>query len=60
MSQDDIQSFRRRAETLLMQAMTAPNDGERRRLIDLAARWHACTLIAARAQMSGEATRKAA
>ena len=45
MSQDDIHSLRRRAETLLRQAMVAGSEPERRRLIDLAARWHACALV---------------
>ena len=60
MSHDDLQSFRCRAETLLTQAMAATSDHERRRLIDLAARWHACTLMGARAEMSGDTTRQAA
>jgi len=47
MSYNDINTIRRRAELLLRQASFAETEGERRRLIDLAAHWHACTLMGA-------------
>ncbi|MGE5501775.1 MAG: hypothetical protein ACM3W4_07600 [Ignavibacteriales bacterium] len=60
MSQYDIEIFRRRAEALLRQAAVAGTEPERRRLIDLAAHWHACALMSARAMMAREEDRRVA
>jgi len=54
MSSNDINALRRRAELLLRQAAFAGTEAERRRLIDLAAHWHACTLMGARPRMPTE------
>jgi len=48
MSQTDILSFRMKAEALLRQAMRSDDQGERSRLVDLAAQWHAVALMATR------------
>lgn len=59
MSQSDIDTLRRRAEALMQQAMDASDNGQRARLVDRAAQWHACALTAARACAAGEAARPA-
>jgi hypothetical protein len=60
MSSIDMNTFRHRAETLLRQASQTDCAAERRRLIDLAAHWHACTLMGARSLMVREGARRVA
>ena len=60
MSYDDMNTFRGRAESLLMQAAQATCEAERRRLVDLAAHWHACTLMGARSLMARADERRVA
>lgn len=60
MSQNDLNAFRHRAELLLRQATFAETEAERARLIDLAAHWHACTLMGAVSLMARQEEQKVA